>query len=354
MRLRIERHPAASRWWLFGTYALSILLGFAASGLLLKLSGADVGNALTALFRGAFGSQRAILRTLVAAAPLILTGMAALVVFRARIWSIGQEGQVYAGAMGAYWVASTLSSSPTVVALPLALLGSVAAAGFMAWLAAVLRNRFAINEIFSTVMLNYIIVYLLSYLLAGGPWTEIGATVAYHQSPLLPRSTWLPVIVAPLNAGILVAGLVALLVYLVIEHTAAGYDVKALGANPTALRFMGVRIAHVVVLTMVLSGALAGLAGACELLGVQHRLKADYLAGLGYNGIIVSMVGGLHPLGTVVVAVLFGGLTSGSIDMRVTSGVPDAIVQAMQGTILLCVLAGAALARYRIRWGVPR
>jgi simple sugar transport system permease protein len=161
-------------------------------------------------------------------------------------------------------------------------------------------------------------------------------------------------IVAPLHAGILVAGLAAVFVYIFIEHTATGYDVKALGANPTALRFMGVRISRVVVLTMVLSGALAGLAGACELLGAQHRLKADYLAGLGYNGIIVSMVGGLHPAGTVVVAILFGGLTSGSIDMRVTSGVPDAIVQAMQGTILLCVLAGTSLARYRVSWSAPR
>lgn len=354
MRIKVQRHQSFSWQRLVGTYVMSVILGFAASALLLKLSGADVTSAFSALFRGAFGSQRAILRTLVAASPLILTGLAAMVVFRARIWSIGQEGQVYAGAIGAYWAASSFAQSSTVVAVSLALLGGMAAAGMMGWLAACLRIRFGVNEIFSTVMLNYTIVYVLSFLLAGGPWTEVGTTVAYHQSPLLSQSTWLPILSGPLHAGILVAVLAALLSYVVIERTPAGYDLRALGANETALRYVGVNIPRVVVLTMVLSGALAGLAGAGELLGVQHRLKADYLTGLGYSGIIVSMVGGLQPAGIVLVAILFGGLTAGAVEMRIISGVPDALVQAMQGTILLFVLAGTALARYRIYWSASR
>lgn len=350
MHIKLEQRHVSSLLWQGASYGLAILAGFVATAMLLKLSSADVTTAFEALFRGALGSQRAMLRTLVAATPLILTGLAAVVVFRARIWSIGQEGQVYAGAIGAYWVASSLADAPLVVVGLLAIAGAMLGGATMSGIAALLRNRYEVNEIFSTVMLNYIIVYLLSFLLSGGPWTEAGTTVAYHQTPLLAQTAWLPHLAGPLHAGILIALLAAIAVHLLLERTSSGYDMRALGANQTALRFMGMDVPRIVLVTMLLSGALAGLAGGVELLGVQHRLKADYLFGLGYGGIIVAMVGGLRPAGTVAVAILFGGLSSGAVDMRIQSGVPDSLIQAMQGTILLFVLCGTALARYRLTW----
>lgn len=272
MHIKLEQRHASSLLWQGMSYGLAIMAGFAATALLLKLSSADVSTAFAALLRGAFGSQRAILRTLVDATLLILTGLAALVVFRARIWSIGQEGQVYAGAMGAYWVASSLPDAPLLVVGALAIAGAMLGGATMS--GAVLRNRYEVSEIFSTVMLNYIVVYLLSWLLAGGPWTEAGTTVAYHQTPLLAQSAWLPQLSGPLHAGILIAIAAAIAVHLLLERTSAGYDMRALGANQTALRFMGMDVPRIVLVTMLLSGALAGLAGGVELLGVQQTAAA--------------------------------------------------------------------------------
>ncbi|MGF7006269.1 ABC transporter permease [Aminobacter sp. BE322] len=274
MHIKLEQRHASSLLWQGMSYGLAIMAGFAATAVLLKLSSADVSTAFAALLRGAFGSQRAVLRTLVDATPLILTGLAALVVFRARIWSIGQEGQVYAGAMGAYWVASSLPDAPLLVVGPLAIAGAMLGGATMSGIAAVLRNRYEVNEIFSTVMLNYIVVYLLSWLLAGEPWTEAGTTVAYHQTQLLAQSAWLPQLSGPLHAGILIAIAAAIADHLLLERTSAGYDMRALGANQTALRFMGMDVPRVVLVTMLLSGALAGLAGGVELLGVQQAAAA--------------------------------------------------------------------------------
>ena len=352
MRIRCEQRHEPNPAWTSFAYALALTLGLGATVLMLAATGAPIISASGALLDGAFGSERAIYRTITKATPLILTGLATVVVFRARIWSIGQEGQVYAGAMGAYWAVLTFAHLPTAAVLTLACSAAIAAGGVTAWLVAAARNRFGTSEIFSTVMINYVVVYLMSYLLAGGPWMEVGANIAYQQSPKLPDGAVFPVLSAglPVHLGFPIALLAAIGVHLLIERSAFGYDLRALGANSLALRFTGGNVKQVATIALILSGALAGLAGAGELLGVQHRLKSEYYLGLGYTGIIVAMVGGLRPFATVVVAILFGGLSAGAVPMRVVSGVPDALIPAMQGMILLFVLCGRTIARYRISW----
>ncbi|MBA1140968.1 ABC transporter permease [Mesorhizobium neociceri] len=348
--IRFEPRTERDGLWTAASFAMAVVAGLAVSALLLASTGADVGQVFAALVQGAAGSPKALATTLVKATPIILTGLATVIAFRAQLWSIGQEGQVFAGAMGGYLGGQVLAGMPPLLFFPGVLAFGMAAGMALGWLAAQLRNRFGVNEIISTVMLNYLVIYLLSWLLQGGPWGENGATISYQQSPMLPEDAFLPALFGSnrLHAGVLLPFLAAALCAVVISRTPLGYEIRGLGYNPEALRHKGVNIARTVTIVMMASGALAALAGATELFGVAHRLRADNLVGLGYAGIIVGMIGGLRPLGTVVAGLFFGGLASGAVYMRVLGDVPASLVPAIQGITLFFFLCAGVLARYRV------
>ncbi|WP_114287930.1 ABC transporter permease [Candidatus Halocynthiibacter alkanivorans] len=338
----------------FAAYVLALTLGFATSALLIAASGASVSEGFGALYEGAFGSREAILQSLVAATPLIFTGLATVIAFRAEIWSIGQEGQMFAGAMSGYWISLYLGGVSALVAIPMILIaamaGGAALGGFCGWL----KTRFQVNEIISTVMLNYVIVYLLSYLLAGGPWTEEGTT-SYQQTPVFADNFHLPLIVSDvkLHIGFLLALAAAVICWVILKKTPLGFEIRALGFNPTALRFKGVNVTRTVLIVMCLSGALSALAGVSEIFGVNYRLRGDVLVGLGFTGIIVGMIGGLNPIGAVVAALFFGALANGSLYMSVLSDIPPSLVPAMQGILLLFFLSASVLVRFSVQFRRP-
>ena len=348
--IRFEYRTEQDALWTACSFAMAILAGLMTVALLLASTGANVGQVFAALVEGSVGSPKAMATTLVKAAPIILTGLATVIAFRAQLWSIGQEGQVFAGAMGGYLGAQLLAGMPPLLFFPAVLLSGMAAGMLFGWLAAVLRNRFAVNEIISTVMLNYLVIYLLSWLLQGGAWGESGDTVSYQQSPMLPADAYLPALFgnSRLHAGVLLPFIAAAICAIVMSRTPLGFEIRGLGYNPVALRHKGVNISRTVSIILMASGALAALAGAIELFGVAHRLRADNLVGLGYTGIIVGMVGGLRPLGTVLAGLFFGGLASGAVYMRVLGDVPAALVPAIQGITLFFFLCAGVLARYRV------
>ena len=343
----LERRDSAG--WIAQTvaYLLAIAAGLLASVVLIMTAGADVGDGLGALWQGAFGDTEAIGQSLVAAIPLVFTGLATVMAFRAGIWNIGQEGQVFAGAMAGYWMSLQLEGAPAIVAVPAVILASIAGGAAIAALCAVLKTRFEVNEIISTMMLNYIVVYLLSYLLSGGPWIEAGST-AYHQTPLIADNFHLPELFG-LHLGAPLAVLATVAVAMVITRTSLGFELRGLGFNPVALRYKGVRVATTVVVVMAISGALSALAGVSEVFGINFRLRAEVLNGLGYTGIIVGMIGALNPWGTLVAALAFGAMANGALYMSVLTDVPSALVPAMQGILLLFVLGATVLTRYRLR-----
>lgn len=349
-RLKIERRVNPNIRWTFMMYLAATLLGLALSALLLWTSGADVIKAFSALLKGAFGSQKAWIATLSKATPLILTGLATVVAFRAQVWSIGQEGQVYAGAMGAYLGCLMFAGLPIWLYLSLIILsgmiGGAALGGISAWL----KDRFDVNEIISTVMLNYLIVFLLSYLIGGGPWTEVSSTVVYQQTGPVPVASELPHLLGSkkLHLGFVFAMVSAVICYVLLEKTPLGYEIRAMGYNPVALAYRGTNIGRTIILVMAISGAIAGLAGVSEIFGTSHRLRADTLYGLGYTGIIIGMIGGLRPLGTVVAGIVFGGLASGALYMKLLAKVPSALVPAMEGILLLTFLCAGVAARYKL------
>lgn len=349
-RLKIERRVNPKASWTFSMYILATVVGLGLTALLLLTSGADVIKAFSALFNGAFGSQKAILATLAKSTPLILTGLATVVAFRAQVWSIGQEGQVYSGAMGAYFGCLIFAGLPAWLYISLVVLSGMIGGALLGGLAAYLKDRFDVNEIISTVMMNYLIVFLLSYLLGGGPWTEVSTTVVYQQTGPVPSASELPHILgsSKLHLGFILALVSAVICYILLEKTPLGYEIRAMGFNPIALAYRGTNIGRTVILVMAISGAIAGLAGVSEIFGTSHRLRADTLYGLGYTGIIIGMIGGLRPLGTVVAGIVFGGLASGALYMKLLAQVPAALVPAMQGILLLTFLCAGVAARYKL------
>ncbi|MDD2236019.1 MAG: ABC transporter permease [Kiritimatiellae bacterium] len=337
------------RWYIQGLSILIALLGaFGVGALLIKTTGANVGEAYAALFKGAFGSRNAFLETLVQSTPLILTGLAMVVAFRARVWNIGAEGQFFAGAMAAAWVSMSLHDTLPYPLLLAAVLGSAMVAG-ACWslIAAYCKIRFNANIIIVTVMMNYIILFLLSYLLSN-TWREPGSY--FMQTARFERITYLPRFFSSrLHLGFFNALIAAALVYLIVWKTSLGYSIRAVGVNPVASQFKGIQIKRTILTVMLISGALAGLAGGGEIAGLQHRLRLDISTGYGYTGIIIALLGRLNPVGVALAAIFFGALVNGSTHMQIFTGVPVALVQSLQGIVLIFLLMSDVLTRYRIR-----
>jgi ABC-type uncharacterized transport system permease subunit len=328
----------------------ALIAAMLVSAILIKLADASPSAAFINLIKGAFGNRRAILETLVKSTPLILTGLATVIAFRGKIWSIGQEGQLFLGAIGGYWAYRIFGGLPTVALIPIIVLAGFLAGAIGGMIAGFLKAYFNVDEIISTVMGNYIIDYLLSFLLSGvGPWREPGSY--YQQTAPITKNAYYPLLFenSRLHMGFLIALAGVLVVYLILNHTPFGYQIRAYGSNPRAAKFKGININKIFIVTMLISGGLAGLAGTGELFGVQYRLRPDLSPGYGYTGIIVAMLAGLNPIGVIPAAILFGALINGSAQMRIATGVPTALTSAIQAIVLLFLLSAQVLSRYRIR-----
>lgn len=333
--------------------ALAVGVALAASLVLCALLFLAVGvspiAAFQSLAQGAFGTWRAATETLVKATPLIFTGLATAIAFRARLWNIGAEGQVFAGAMFAYWCQSALTGSSAWIQLPVIVLGAMAGGGLYAGLAAILKTRFRVDEVISTVMLNYIIVYALSLLLLKGPWSEAGGF--FEQTAKVDPGSILPILFdkTRLHLGFLLALIAAAFVYLMIRKSPVGFEIRAAGSNLRALEVQGTKSRRVILMVMLISGALAGLAGMAEVYGVHYRLKAGAITSYGYTGIIVAILGLLNPWGVVIAAILFGALVNGATFMQIKTGVPSALIYAIEAILLLFYLAGWAASSFKLK-----
>jgi ABC-type uncharacterized transport system permease subunit len=349
--LTLERRIEARRWWQAASLLLALVAAFTVGSLLILTAGASIPTALRAFWRGAFGDRDALAETLVQATPLILTGLAMVVAFRARVWNIGAEGQFFAGAMGVIWLTRTFPDLPGPLFFVAILAASAIGGGLWGLVPGFLKARFGTNEVVVTVMMNYIMQYLVSYIV-GGIWRAPSSF--YVETSAIPEPAHYARILPPtrLNVGFLVALACAGLVYVLLWKTWPGYEIRAVGSNPVAARHRGVNVGAVFILVMVISGALAGLAGGGEVAGLHFRLRLDISTGYGYTGIIVALLARLNPIGAVFAAVLFGALVNGSTAMQITAGVPVALVYALQGLVLIFVLGADVLARYRIRRAV--
>ena len=306
-------------------------------------AGADPIKAYAALVQGALGNQGSIATTLVKSIPLMLGGLAIALSFRAGVFNIGVEGQLYMGALFSVWAGTALQLPPVIhviVALLFGMLGGFLWSAIPGWL----KAARGFNEVVVTIFMNYIAIDLVSWLVQG-PIKEPGWN---YQTAAVADTARLPIIWpgTSLHFGLIVAIIMAGLVYLLLFHTPLGFQLRMVGSNPEAARYAGVKVTRMTVLAMALSGSLAGLLGAVEILGVQYRLLAGFSPGWGFDSIAVALVGQLHPVGLLVSALFFGALRTGANSMQTAVGLPVVVVYVIQGLTVLFMMVGAAIQQF--------
>lgn len=322
--------------------ALAFGVATAIAAMLLWLAGYEVLPAFAALINGAFGSLHACAETVVRATPLLLTGLAVALAFRAGVWNIGAEGQFLIGALAAIALAPMLEALPTFMAFFLLLMSSVAAGALWAGLAGWMKFQRGVPEVVSTILLNFIALELVRYCV-NGPLMETLRQFPQTNAlaPELRFARWL----APtrLHTGVPLAPLVALGVYVMFTRTAFGFNLRATAANATAARFAALNVTAIQLASMALSGAIAGLAGVVELSGVTYRMYQNFSPGYGYTAIAVALMARLHPLALIASALLFGALENGALAMQRQANVSAVLVQMMQGLVVLTIAVAGAL-----------
>ena len=324
----------------------AVLGALAIGAVFIAVAGISPVDAYIALVKGAFGSLSGFGITMQKTIPLIFAGLGVAFAFRCGLFNIGGEGQLYLGALFGGVVALTFTSLPAPIILPAVLIASFVGGGIWGAIPGLLRAKWKMSEIITTILMNYIGFWFVSFLLHGPLQESRGY---YPQSEILPQASWLPIIwlAARVHVGIVLALLTAAAVYVVMWRTTIGYQIRAVGSNPQAAEYSGIPVVRSMVLAMFVSGGLMGLAGAAEILGVQHRLSDFFSPGYGFDGIAVALLGYTHPVGVVLAAVFFGGLRAGFNAIQRTEGLPLALAQVVQGLTLILVVASVFLPRLR-------
>jgi simple sugar transport system permease protein len=336
---------------LVAVVALVLTAGVAA--LTLWLGGYDPATALGALVRGAVGSPDTVLSiTLVRSVPLILTGLAVAVAFRAGVWNIGAEGQLYAGAVAAAWVGLAGQELPGWVMVPAVLGAAALAGGLWALVPTLMKVRLGVGEVITTILMNFVGINLAAWVVHGPLQESRGV---FPQTDPIAPSARLPHLVAGtrLHAGFAVALVLAAALWAIFRFTRAGFAIRAVGASPDAARVSGrIPVKPVVVGVFLVSGAVAGLAGGVEVSGVTYALYEGLSPGWGYTAIAVALLAGLNPLGVVATGLFFGALEGGAGAMQRSAGIPAVWVNAVEALVILSVLAVDQLRR-RVQWRGP-
>lgn len=330
----------------------AVAVGLVLSALLLTTIGESPGNVLRTLLEGAFGSEFALTQTALKAVPLALTGFAVTLPLRMNLWNIGAEGQLHAGAIGATWVALTFGGWSAGALLPAMVIASIVAGALWAGLAAAPRAFLGVNEIITTLLLNFVAILAVAYLVTG-PWRSTASTsLNFPVTNLFSEAALLPS-VGKLHAGVFFPLAIAIALLFLLNRTRFGFEVRMIGASPETARALGMPIARNVLVVMLVGGAIAGIAGMIEVSTTFGRLRQGISPGYGFMGIAIAALAGTSIVGTVVVAFLFAGFVVGGLALQ-TEGVPQAFVLLVQGVTIFCALAGTRLASSPLRTLLPR
>lgn len=326
---------------------LAVLASFLVGSIFLLILNINPIEAYTALIKGAFGTSRLATTTIIKSIPLIFTGLAVTLAYRAGVFNIGAEGQLYIGALLAVWVGTTWVLPYPWHLLAALLLGIL---GGMMWgaIPGYLKASRDMNEIIVTILMNYIAIFTVSFFVHG-PLKEEGWNT---QTPAVAESAQLPIIWpgTRLHAGFLLALVFVAVIYILLFHTTFGYRLRMVGANKDAARYAGIKTTSVMAWTMALSGGLAGLGGTVELLGVQYRLIDNFSPGWGFDAIAVALIGRLNPIGALIAALFFGALRNGANSMQTAVRVDVVVVYIIQGLAIIFLIAGANVNNRVRRW----
>ena len=349
MRIAIERRLNPSTWASWGGLALSILLALIMGGIVFFMVGANPLKAYSVMAAGAFGSLYNISEVLVKAIPLILCGLAVAISAKILIWNIGGEGQLAVGGIGSAAIALFLSPHlPSFLVLPLMVLAGFTAGGLWASISGLLKAKIGVNEILTTLMLNYVAIYWLEHLYFG-PWRD-PMGMGFPGTAIFPESAWLPRFPQTrVHLGLVFGIVAAILLQVILLRTRWGYEIRVIGENPKAARLARMKTTQYILWVMFVSGGLAGLAGMAEASGIHYRLQQGLAVGYGYIGIIVAWLSKLHPTGLILVAIFLASLLVGGDQLQSVMHLPSSVGLVLEGTLLFFVLGSDFLSRYRIR-----
>ena len=357
MALRLERRLDAPLWRRIVVPVLSVLAALATGAVFLLLTGHEPVTVYRAMFEAAFTTRFGITDTLAVATPLILTALAASVTFRMGLYNIGAEGQLYAGAMASAWAGLALAPDlPGPLAVTVVLLAGAIGGALWIVIPALARAWLNASEIITSLLLTFVALYLMRYLIFGSSsyWRDPAST-NFPQGKRIAEVAFLPTWDnTRVHLGLAVAVTAAVLCWVLVSRTGFGFDMRVLGDSPAAARYAGIPIRRTIVVVLLLSGALAGLAGATEVAGTAHALDPNGIAvNYGFVGIVIAALARYNPLGTILVAALLGGMQNAASTLQSlgTERVPIAISLMLQGAILLFALGGEVFVRYRLRFG---
>ncbi len=325
---------------------VSVVLAMLIGAVLLLVSGANPVTAYVALFKGSFGNLTALGRTLEKATPLLFSGLAISFAFKAGLFNIGAQGQLLLGAIVAAGIGFGIDGLPAAIHIPLALLGGAVAGGLFGAIPGFLKTSTGAHEVITTIMLNYVAINITDFL-ADGIWKDTTPGNVVARTPKILPTAEIPKI-AGLPLGFLFAVLAAALVWWVLNKTTLGFEVRTAGMNQRAAKYSGIKVAYTIVLTMVISGLLAGIGGAIETQGVIGRFQPGFNVGLGFDGITVALLGKTSPFGNIFAALLIGAMKAGSSQMQFDAGVAAEITSVIQA-LMLFFIAADMIVRWIIR-----
>lgn len=348
-QIRIERRFDTPKWLSLAIPVTAVFLALLVGGVFISMLGVSPMKAYTEMIRGALGDTYGFSETLVKAIPLTLAGEAVALAFAMMIWNIGAEGQLVMGALATAAVVRYLPVNNWPLMFILMFLGASIAGGAWAAFAGYLKARWNVNEIITTLMMNYIAVLGIDYFIYG-PWRD-PASLGFPMTAAFPDAARLPQFFGTrVHLGILIAIIFAILLRIIMRWSQWGFEIRVTGENPRGARYAGIKTLRNVLLVMFVSGAVAGVAGMCEVAGLQGRLQPGFSVGYGYTAIIVAWLARLNPLGIIIVAFLLGVLLVGGDTLQIVMRLPLSSVQVLQGLILFFVLGGEFFRRYRIRF----
>ncbi|MEM2913812.1 MAG: ABC transporter permease [Candidatus Bathyarchaeia archaeon] len=327
---------------------ISILMALGVAGIVLFIYGFDPRAAFLTILMGAFGSSYGITATLLKMTPLLLTGLGIALTFKCGLTNLGAEGQLYMGALITGWLGLTLIDFSSLILLPLIIIMSFLVGALWAIIPGILKAKLDVNEIIVTFMMNFIAIYLTRYVVLGPLKNKLYPMEP--QTDFIVPSAELPRISGTrIHLGVFIGIIFILVVYLIVQKTSLGFKIKAIGANLDAASYAGINVPITIIVSMAVSGGLAGLAGMGEVAGLHHRLMDGISPGYGYLAIAVALLGRNHPLGVLLSSFLFGVLLVGSDEMRRIMQVPTGIIYFIEGAVMLSILIAGIITQRRLR-----
>lgn len=335
---------------------LAVITAMIVGGLVIAGANGDPFAAYAGLFEGAFGTLRALSETTVWATPYIFAGLAVALAFKGGLFNIGAEGQLALGAVASAWVGYALPdllgiSIPRIIHLPLTIFAGMLAGAIWGAIPGWLKAKTGSHEVINTIMMNYIALNMVSYLL-NGPWKDPDPLNVIARTPMIAEGARIPAIFSQyrFHWGFFLALVVAFIVWWLLWKTTLGFEIRTAGSNPDAAKYAGINVSRTIVLTMTISGLLAGLAGAIEVTALNYRHELGFSQGYGFDAIAIALLGKSHPFGAVIGAILFGAMRNGATRMQFLTQIPVDVISVIQALILLFVAADAIIRFiYRIR-----